>query len=244
MVSRTIRCESLSNMGERFSSARVECKPHCNAGENESEQPALERHPQRAARQRSGDRAGGKHEAKIRKRANGDLDETQHEALSEHIAARGIDELGKQRQIEDRHLRVQDAGQKPHTEKRRRRVGRQDVRCKNAPSARLYHAPCQPKQTSSMPTAVASPPPMQRVATPRFPPVLRKAPSSVAMIRAPDAPIGWPSAHAPPCTFTLSAGKSCSLIAAMVTTAKASLISYRSGSFDDQPTLAKSLRIA
>ena len=35
---------------------------------------------------------------------------------------------------------------------------------------------------------------------------LRNAPSSVTTIRAPDAPIGWPSAHAPPCTLTLSCG--------------------------------------
>ncbi|MNL00689.1 hypothetical protein D3C87_1211300 [compost metagenome] len=53
-------------------------------------------------------------------------------------------------------------------------------------------------QTISMPTAVASPPPMQRLATPRLPPVLRRAPISVVMMRAPEAPIGWPSAHAPP----------------------------------------------
>ena len=39
-------------------------------------------------------------------------------------------------------------------------------------------------------TAVASPPPMQRLAMPRLPPYFRSAPMSVTMIRAPDAPIG------------------------------------------------------
>src|SRR6185369_7136957 len=53
---------------------------------------------------------------------------------------------------------------------------------------------------SSIAIAVASPPPMQRLATPRFFPCLRSAPSSVTTIRAPDAPIGWPSAQAPPWT--------------------------------------------
>ena len=50
-------------------------------------------------------------------------------------------------------------------------------------------------------------------------------------MRAPDAPIGWPSAHAPPCTLTFSCGSRRSFIAAIVTAANASLISYRSTSF-------------
>src|SRR5215470_5901272 len=44
--------------------------------------------------------------------------------------------------------------------------------------------------TSSSATAVASPPPMQRLAIPRRPPFFRSAPMSVTMMRAPDAPIG------------------------------------------------------
>ena len=47
----------------------------------------------------------------------------------------------------------------------------------------------------------------------------------VTTMRAPEAPMGWPSAQAPPCTFTFSCGRPCSFIAARVTTAKASLIS-------------------
>ncbi len=49
--------------------------------------------------------------------------------------------------------------------------------------------------------AVASPPPMHSKAPPVVPPVARSAPSSVTRIRAPDAPIGWPKAQAPPCTL-------------------------------------------
>src|SRR6185503_6980069 len=94
--------------------------------------------------------------------------------------------------------------------------------------------------TSSIPIAVASPPPMQRLATPRFRPRLRSAPISVTRMRAPEAPIGWPSAQAPPCTFTFSCGRPCSFIAAIATTAKASLISKRSTSLAFQPVRSKS----
>src|SRR5688500_3264033 len=80
-------------------------------------------------------------------------------------------------------------------------------------------------QLSSNASAVASPPPMHRLATPRFRPYLRSAPINVTTMRAPEAPIGWPSAQAPPCTLTLSCGRACSCMAAIVTTAKASLIS-------------------
>src|SRR5262245_24386563 len=95
-------------------------------------------------------------------------------------------------------------------------------------------------QASSSAIAVASPPPMHRLATPRFSPYLRSAPISVTTMRAPEAPIGWPSAQAPPCTFTLSCGRPCSFIAAMVTTANASLISYRSTCLAFQPVFSNS----
>src|SRR5204862_6267408 len=80
-------------------------------------------------------------------------------------------------------------------------------------------------QAISIAMAVASPPPMHRLATPRLPPFFLSAPIRVTRMRAPEAPIGWPSAHAPPGMLTRSCGKPCSLIAAMTTTAKASLIS-------------------
>src|SRR5438552_14261281 len=80
-------------------------------------------------------------------------------------------------------------------------------------------------QAVSIAMAVASPPPMHRLAIPRLPPLFLSAPISVTRMRAPEAPIGCPSAQAPPWILTLACGKPCSLIAAMVTTAKASLIS-------------------
>src|SRR5688500_4253152 len=99
-------------------------------------------------------------------------------------------------------------------------------------------------QASSIAMAVASPPPMHRLAMPRLPPCLRSAPISVTRMRAPEAPIGWPSAQAPPCTLTLSCGRPCSFIAAIVTTAKASLISYKSTCLAVQLIFSKSLRMA
>src|SRR6266513_613779 len=80
-------------------------------------------------------------------------------------------------------------------------------------------------QAVSLAMAVASPPPMHRLAIPRLPPFFLSAPIRVTRMRAPEAPIGWPSAQAPPWILTLSCGRPCSFIAAMVTTAKASLIS-------------------
>ena len=81
---------------------------------------------------------------------------------------------------------------------------------------------------ASIAIAVASPPPMQSEATPRLPPRACSAAISVTRMRAPEAPIGWPSAQAPPLTLTFSCGRPSSRIAAMATTAKASLISKRS----------------
>src|SRR5262249_38855173 len=105
-------------------------------------------------------------------------------------------------------------------------VGRDHAKTVRAQKARPVEQSLQfALQASSSAMAVASPPPMHRLATPRLKPFLRSAPISVTRLRAPAPPIGWPRAHAPPCTFTFSCGRPCSCIAAMVTTAKASLIS-------------------
>jgi hypothetical protein len=40
-----------------------------------------------------------------------------------------------------------------------------------------------------------------------FATMLAQGGQQVTITRAPDAPIGWPSAQAPPCTFTLSCGR-------------------------------------
>jgi hypothetical protein len=85
---------------------------------------------------------------------------------------------------------------------------------------------------------------MHRVATPLRLPVFFSAPISVARMRAPLAPIGCPSAQAPPWMLTRAWDSWCSFIAAMVTTAKASLISQRSTSADFQPALASTALIA
>jgi hypothetical protein len=72
--------------------------------------------------------------------------------------------------------------------------------------ATLPHVARWTHAMSSTATAVASPPPVHRLAIPRRNPRASSAPSSVAMIRAPLAPMGWPSAHAPPLTLSLSNG--------------------------------------
>jgi hypothetical protein len=54
-------------------------------------------------------------------------------------------------------------------------------------------------------------------------------------MRAPEAPIGCPSATAPPLTFTRSSSMPSILIEFSVTEANASLISHRSMSLADRP---------
>src|SRR5262249_10236670 len=72
-----------------------------------------------------------------------------------------------------------------------------------------------PHAARSSATAVASPPPMHRAAMPLVWPYFCMACRSVMRMRAPEAPIGWPSAQAPPCTFILSCGMPMSRMAAM-----------------------------
>lgn len=55
--------------------------------------------------------------------------------------------------------------------------------------------------------AIPIPPPIQRAATPRFPPVRSRACRSVTRMRQPEAPRGWPSAIAPPWILTLKEKK-------------------------------------
>lgn len=52
--------------------------------------------------------------------------------------------------------------------------------------------------------AVASPPPIHKAAIPRFRPRALSALTNETTMRAPVAPTGWPSAHAPPLTLTLA----------------------------------------
>ena len=67
---------------------------------------------------------------------------------------------------------------------------------------------------------------------------------SVTRMRVPLAPIGWPSAVAPPWTLILSCGMPRSFIANMATQAKASLTSHRSTSSTFQPAFLSTFSIA
>src|SRR4029077_5423120 len=62
--------------------------------------------------------------------------------------------------------------------------------------------------------------------------------------RAPDAPIGWPSAIAPPLTLTRPVSQPRSLLTAQACAAKASLASIRSRSAGDHPAFFNAMRLA
>src|SRR5512133_577175 len=91
----------------------------------------------------------------------------------------------------------------------------------------LVHGRASYRSTTS---ATASPPPMQSEARPRCLPRSFMAYRSVTRMRAPEAPMGWPSATAPPRTFTPFGSSPSSRLFAIATTANASLISQRSTS--------------
>ncbi len=63
-------------------------------------------------------------------------------------------------------------------------------------------------------------------------------------MRAPDMPIGWPRAMAPPLTLTFSGSRPSSLVDASPTAAKASLISTRSRSVGEMPSRAQAFAMA
>ena len=75
-------------------------------------------------------------------------------------------------------------------------------------------------------------------------PRVSSAPSKVATMRAPEAPIGSPSEVAPPFTFSLSWGMPNSCAAIIATTANASFTSNRSTSSTAHPAFSCTLRIA
>ena len=63
-------------------------------------------------------------------------------------------------------------------------------------------------------------------------------------MRVPDAPIGWPSATAPPQTLTLAGSRLSSWLLAIDTTENASLISHRSTAAGFQPARAQAFSMA
>ena len=122
-----------------------------------------------------------------------------HHVLEE----RGLRRKRDLRMAVQHHGEQRRAGARTADDDRKRR--RSAVRAGRRPRCRRRHrGGGRHHQTSSTAIAVASPPPMHSAATPRFLPCLRSAPISVTTMRAPDAPIGWPSAQAPPWTLTIS----------------------------------------
>src|ERR1700744_5660695 len=89
-----------------------------------------------------------------------------------------------------------------------------------------------------------SPPPMHSDAPPFLAPLASIADSSVTRMRAPDAPIGCPSATAPPHPLTLFGSRPTSWLFAIDTTENASLISHRSTALASQPAFLSALPIA
>src|ERR671915_1548770 len=97
---------------------------------------------------------------------------------------------------------------------------------------------------TSMITASPWPPPEQIAATPSPPPRRRSSFASVIRMRAPLAPIGWPSAIAPPFTFTFDSSTPSIRIELSATDANASLISNRSISSTERPALSSAAWVA
>src|SRR5262249_9687715 len=92
--------------------------------------------------------------------------------------------------------------------------------------------------------AMPMPPPMHSVARPFL--ALRRciSCSSVTSTRAPEAPMGWPMAMAPPFTLTLPVSQPRSLLTAQAWAANASLASTRSRSSVFQPAFFRASRDA
>ena len=79
---------------------------------------------------------------------------------------------------------------------------------------------------------------MHSVAKPFFASRLPISCNNVTNTRAPEAPIGWPMAIAPPFTFTFAGSQPKSLFTASAWAANASLASIRSRSSTLQPARA------
>src|SRR6059058_3654080 len=88
------------------------------------------------------------------------------------------------------------------------------------------------------------PPPMHNVARPFFASRFCISWSKVTRMRVPDAPIGCPSAIAPPLTLTRSGSQPRSLLTAQACAANASLASTRSRSLANQPAFLRAKREA
>src|SRR5207253_552183 len=94
---------------------------------------------------------------------------------------------------------------------------------------------------TSISTASPWPPPEQMAARPRPPPLRRSSYTIVPRMRPPEAPIGCPSATAPPFTFVFSGSAPSCLTELTATDAKASLISTRSTSSIERPAFSSAI---
>src|SRR3970282_1747910 len=98
--------------------------------------------------------------------------------------------------------------------------------------------PLQHRAHRSTASATPMPPPIHSDARPFFASRLCISCRSVTRMRQPEAPMGWPSAMAPPFTLTLEVSPPIWRLTAIACEAKASLISIRSRSFGSQPARA------
>src|SRR5581483_1420925 len=117
-----------------------------------------------------------------------------------------------------------------------RPVDEQDVAVADDDAARGANL----RHTSSS-SASPCPPPEQIAASPSPPPSRRSSCTRVPTIRPPEAPTGWPSATAPPFTFTRSSSAPRSRVECFATEEKASLISTRATSSIDLPALPSAI---
>src|SRR6266496_6228467 len=104
--------------------------------------------------------------------------------------------------------------------------------------------PVDHAHTRSTMVATPMPPPTHSVASPYLRSRRSSSSMSVPRIIAPVAPSGWPSAIAPPLTFTFSCGTSRSRRNFSTTAANAALTSHRSIWSTVSPALASALRAA
>lgn len=88
------------------------------------------------------------------------------------------------------------------------------------------------------------PPPIHKLATPRFFPVRFNAYKSVTKTLAPLAPIGWPKAIAPPLIFTFASSTFNPLLTDNACAAKASFNSNKSTSSSFHPAFSKTFGTA
>src|SRR5262249_9110891 len=107
---------------------------------------------------------------------------------------------------------------------------------------RGQHGGAHPAPPNSAPAP--PPPPMHIVTTPYRPPRRLSSRSRVAVSRVPVTPSGWPSAIAPPLTFTFDLSIPSSRMQYSACAAKASLSSKRSMSFTSSLFFARSFRTA